>query len=156
MLKDPAEAEDAAQEVYLMLLRKGHSFQGHAQVSTWLYRVTTNVCLNRMRSSKRTKAREDDDDVLDWHAAPARNPLESAHEKAQLQAVLELMDPLNQQIFMCRYLDGLGQEEIAEVCQTSRKTVGKRLQQIRALLEEKLQRDQAEQQAAMSAEGGAA
>ncbi|MCP4498460.1 MAG: RNA polymerase sigma factor [Deltaproteobacteria bacterium] len=154
ILKDPTRAEDAAQEVYLMLLRKGDSFNGDAQVSTWLYRVTTNVCLNQLRSNKRTQNREDDNDVVDWHHAPARNPLDSIAQKDQLEKLLTLMDPLNQQIFTCRYLDGLRQEEIAEVCQTSRKTVGKRLLQIRALLEDVL-RDRLDEENSSSLFGGA-
>ena len=52
-LGDEAEAEDVAQEVFLRLWRQAEKWQGgRAQVSTWLYRVTVNACIDRLRVAK--------------------------------------------------------------------------------------------------------
>lgn len=51
---DTHTAEDATQEVFLKVYRTIGSFDGRAKFSTWLYRVTRNVCLDMVRSGKRT------------------------------------------------------------------------------------------------------
>lgn len=53
MLGNEAEAEDIAQDVFLRLWRQAGKWDGgRAQVSTWLYRVTTNLCIDRLRARK--------------------------------------------------------------------------------------------------------
>jgi RNA polymerase sigma-70 factor, ECF subfamily len=49
LLHDREEARDAAQEVFLKAFRRAGSFRPQAQVSTWLYRIAVNHCLNRLR-----------------------------------------------------------------------------------------------------------
>jgi RNA polymerase sigma-70 factor (ECF subfamily) len=49
LLADPEEARDAVQEVFLRVWRKAASFKPRGQVYTWLYRITVNHCLNRLR-----------------------------------------------------------------------------------------------------------
>ncbi|MHB1135675.1 MAG: RNA polymerase sigma factor [Coriobacteriia bacterium] len=51
---DVQTAEDATQEVFLKVYRTIGSFDGRARFSTWLYRVTRNVCLDMVRAGKRT------------------------------------------------------------------------------------------------------
>ena len=133
MLGDAAEAEDAAQEVFLTILMKGRQFRGDAQLGTWIYRVTTNLCLNRMRGGRRREAREQADAVRDWLAAAGVDTEERVEARRQLQRLLAEVDELAQEVFVLKYLDGLTQEEIAEVTGKSRRTVGKRL----AMLEER-------------------
>lgn len=65
MLGDAAEAEDVAQEAMLRLWKMAPQWQpGRARVSTWLYRVTANLCIDRLR------------------AMPPTTPLDAAHEPA--------------------------------------------------------------------------
>ncbi|MFL5393626.1 MAG: RNA polymerase sigma factor, partial [Myxococcales bacterium] len=45
ILDDPAEAEDAAQEILLAVMTKGSQFRGASDPGTWIYRLTTNLCL---------------------------------------------------------------------------------------------------------------
>jgi RNA polymerase sigma-70 factor (ECF subfamily) len=49
MLKDPTEAEDLAQEAFMQLFRKIHTFRGESAFSSWLHRLTANVVLMRFR-----------------------------------------------------------------------------------------------------------
>src|SRR5215471_10073981 len=131
MLGDAADAEDAAQEVFLTILVKGQQFRGEAQLGTWIYRVTTNLCLNRLRGGRRRDAREQADAVHDWLTATRVDPEERMEARHKLERLLADVDELAQEVFVLKYLDGMTQEEIAEVTGKSRRTVGKRL----ALLE---------------------
>src|SRR5215471_11857956 len=54
MLRDPAEAEDAAQDVFVCVLCKLNTFRGEAAFSSWLYRLTTNSVLMRFRRNRYT------------------------------------------------------------------------------------------------------
>src|SRR6476620_11356818 len=49
MLNDPVEAEDVAQETFIKAYRSLASFRGESSFSTWLYRIATNLCIDRVR-----------------------------------------------------------------------------------------------------------
>lgn len=49
MLNDPDEAAETTQEIFLQAFRSLHAFQGHSRFSTWLYRITVNRCVTRLR-----------------------------------------------------------------------------------------------------------
>jgi RNA polymerase sigma-70 factor, ECF subfamily len=52
ILKREEDADDAAQEVFIRVLRSMSDFRGQASPATWLYRIATNTCLNRIRDAK--------------------------------------------------------------------------------------------------------
>lgn len=132
ILGDPAEAEDAAQEILLLVMTKGHRFRGTSDPATWIYRVTTNLCLNRLREARRRTAREQRPEASSWLGWAPSDPYERFEARATLHAILDRLDLLAQQIFVYRFLDGMNQEEIAAATGKSRRTVGKRLRQIEA------------------------
>lgn len=134
LLGDRDEAEDAAQEVFLILLRKGDQFRAEAQIGTWIYRVTTNHCLNWMRSGRRRVRRESSADAALWSNLAPADPYESLATRARFDELLRKLDRLDQEILVYRYLDGMTQEEIAAATGKSRRTIGKRLMRIGAIV----------------------
>ncbi len=62
---DPATAEDAAQEVFIKVFRSLPSFDGRSSMSTWLYRVTRNTCLDLFRQGRRRAVPVDPVDLAD-------------------------------------------------------------------------------------------
>ncbi len=67
ILGDRDDAADASQDAFLMVLRKLDQFRGDAAFSTWLHRVTVNVCYDHLRSAKRRPLlhRADDDHPME-------------------------------------------------------------------------------------------
>lgn len=53
ILRNEQDAQEALQEIFLTVLSKGHTFRGESATMTWLYSITTNLCLNRLRNTKR-------------------------------------------------------------------------------------------------------
>lgn len=118
----------------MIVMQKGDQFRGDTDVGGWLYRITTNHCLNRLRSGRRRTAREQSDSAATWSGWEAPDPYLRSAARDQLDSLFRQLDTLGQSILIYRYLDGMTQEEIATVTGKSRRTVGKRLKKIDALV----------------------
>ena len=117
LLNDRAEAEDVAQEAMLRLWRVAPDWrQGEAKISTWLYRVTTNLCTDRLRLRMRRNvvALDDAPDIAD--AAPgAVAVLIEADRMAALNAALTSLPDRQREAVVMRHIEGLSNPEIADV-----------------------------------------
>ena len=151
LLDNEAEAEEVMQEVFLALYEKAHTFRGDAAFSTWLYRLTANATLNRLRRRiKRQEVSLDDylpqfqDDghhrvrpVVDW----SQN-LESdfAQEEARrlLRVAIEGLRAVDKLVVVLSDLEGLSNQEVADVLELSVSAVKARLHRARLFLRGKL------------------
>lgn len=124
MLGDSAEAEDVTQEALLRLWRMAPEWRaGQARVSTWLYRVTTNLCTDRLRARRR---HDPSIEAIADPADPAPRAdalmLEKARAEALRTALQDLPDRQRQAVVL-RHFDGLSNTEIAEILGTSEEAV---------------------------------
>ena len=113
----PQEAEDLTQEIYLRAWRALPSFRGEARFSTWLYRIATNVCLNRRRQLRAQPPLAEDEALLENMPAGQAGPeaiLAARDRKARLwQAVRSLPDRYRL-VLALFYQQQLSYEEVAE------------------------------------------
>ena len=114
MLGDRAEAEDVAQEALMRLWKIAPEWrQGEAKVTTWLYRVTANLCTDRLRKRRSVgidEIPEPEDDAI--------GPAEALQDKARLDALQAALNDLpdrQRQAVVLRHIEGLGNPEIAEI-----------------------------------------
>lgn len=114
---DRAEAEDVAQEAMLRLWRMAPDWRpGEAQVSTWLFRVATNLCTDRLRRRVRRRAVALDEAPEVADAAPgALAGLIAAERAAALEAALLTLPERQRQAVVLRHIEGLTNPEIAAV-----------------------------------------
>lgn len=129
LLGDPVSAEEAAQEAFVRLYRSLDSLRGEARLSTWLHRVTVNLCRDEQRRLKRAERFTDLDD-----AAPKlvvlgsqTDDLEREEMRQRIRAALERLPEHQKEAIVLRYLSELSYAEISEVTGASPNTVASRV-----------------------------
>jgi RNA polymerase sigma factor (sigma-70 family) len=130
LLRDEAEAEDAAHDVFLRAVGRLPSSEEEAMA--WLYRVSTNHCLNRIRN-RGLRAREDwREAVREAIGREGASPEGSALERELALLLLDGHDEETQAIAVYYYVDGMHQGEIATLVGRSRATVNRKLREFAA------------------------
>jgi RNA polymerase sigma-70 factor (ECF subfamily) len=122
MLDDAAEAEDVAQEAMMRLWRIALDWrQGEAQVSTWLYRVTANLCTDRLR--KRRGVSLDQIDEPEDPAPSAAQEMQAQARGDALQAALSQLPERQRQAVVLRHIEGLSNGEIGQIMEIGPRAV---------------------------------
>lgn len=129
LLGRDADAWDAVQEVFERMLTQGSGFRREARPMTWVYRVTTNVALNMVRSRR---VREPLLTVVPDEPSVGAEVLEARQLLAKWLAHL---DERELEIASLLYIDGLTQQEVADVLGLSRKTINREVEELRSKLE---------------------
>ena len=145
------EAEELVQEVFLTIYAKAQTFRGAAAFSTWLYRITANAALTKLRRRKKGEELSFDDylpsfredghhlvrPVVDWS-----NELEErvASEERQrlIQQALDQLAPVDKAVVVLSDLEGLSDREIGSALGLSVSAVKARLHRSRLFLRGKL------------------
>jgi RNA polymerase sigma-70 factor (ECF subfamily) len=126
MVSDPCEAEDLAQEAFLQLFRKIHTFRGESAFSSWLHRLTANVVLMSFRKKKTLTTSLDeishtsDDDA--GHKIEIGVPdlrLAGVFDRVNLQAAIDQLPEGYRKMFLLHDLHGYEHNEIAEILDCS-------------------------------------
>ena len=114
LLGQHAEAEDVTQEAMLRLWKQAPDWrQGEAKVSTWLYRVVANLCIDRRRRM-RSVALDAIPEPEDGRAGPVEALQDRARAEA-LQAALDGLPDRQRQAVVLRHIEGLANPEIAAI-----------------------------------------
>jgi RNA polymerase sigma factor (sigma-70 family) len=126
MLADDQAARDVCQDVFVQLLRAGSSWAKAVSPVGWLYRTTTNCCLNRIRGKRR------------WHEfLRALSPEPAVTPSMPVRLLLQGLPAHLQEIALYYAFDQMSQQEIALVLGLSQKTVSNRLRELRCWLDER-------------------
>src|SRR5687767_11783773 len=89
ILGEEEAARDAMQEVFVKVMRERESFRGEASPVTWLYQVTTNLCLNKIRDASRRRALLAANVVAGAQASPEAAPEDRTAVAALLSSLPE-------------------------------------------------------------------
>ncbi len=148
MLSDQEDAYDAAQEVFIKVFRSIDSFEEKSSFSTWIYRITVNVCNDMLRKRQRkisalslsSTADGDEEKVLEIKD-DAPTPQDTAEtNETQLEvrrAISELSDEYKTVITLFD-LEGLSYDEISSIINVPVGTVKSRLSRARSALKKNL------------------
>ncbi len=147
ILGDREVAKDAAQEAFIRVYRALGKFEGRSTFYTYLYRITTNVCLTfAQREQRRPDSvsiegmQEASDMALDRFLGTDKpeNDIERIGLREEIQKVLEHLSPDHRAVVILKDIEDLSQEEIADVLDVSVGTVKSRLSRARARLRDLL------------------
>jgi RNA polymerase sigma-70 factor (ECF subfamily) len=120
ILGHDADAQDACQDVFVRIFSGELGVDRKSSVTAWLWRVTTNLCLNRLRDARRRR------ELVDLHLRPVvvstsdtPDPLHVALRAAVLEAPED-----EAMAAVLVHIDGMSHAEAAEVLGVSRRTIG--------------------------------
>ena len=143
MLGDREEALDVTQDVFFRVHQHLRRFREDARLSTWLFRVAKNQCLNKLEYlERRGRGRSDalDDvgegtllDAMDGPPTPDR-ALDTARTRARVQAAIARLEPDARTLVVLRDIEGLTYEEIVDITELPEGTVKSRLHRAREKL----------------------
>ena len=153
-MKNREDAEEVTQDVLLKVHRKIHAFRGDAALSSWIYRITFNTAMSRLRQNRaaRTAAQERDRveaqleaaeqartlrEPADWSRLPDEHVMRAQLRVALAAAVRELPEIYRAPI-MLRDIEGLTTEEASVRLKVKDQTLKSRLHRGRLMLREKL------------------
>jgi RNA polymerase sigma-70 factor, ECF subfamily len=126
-LQSPAAARDATQEAFVRVLARGVVLPREEEALRYLYRVSTNVCLNLLREQNvHTRAAP----TLAANASHVSSAESSHADREFVKEVLSRCGEGGAQVAIMHYLDGMSQVEIAEVLGITRRTVFNRLKKL--------------------------
>lgn len=134
LLRDPEDARDAMQEVFLRLHRYRDSFRGEAAPSTFLFKITTSTCLNRIR----TRRRHPEDPVEELpEPVTTDSVLDAVAVRQLVDRLLADADERTRECMVYHYVDGMTHDEVGGLLGLSGAAVRKRIATFKATLAER-------------------
>lgn len=144
-LRSSSDAHDVAQEAFLRAYRGLGRFKGESKVSTWLYRITYNLCVDRQRSRARQRGRpaslDEAGETADARVDVERDVL-ADEERALVRRAVDDLEERYRTPVLLHYYQKLSYEEIASVLGVPVKTVETRLYRARKLIRRRLEREE--------------
>jgi RNA polymerase sigma-70 factor (ECF subfamily) len=136
---DEAMAADVTQQVFLKLFTRINQFEGESEFTTWLYRLTTNACVDEQR--KRRRVQQFGENVELPQPGAGRIPeerLAKAEVARTVKRAVAALKPKLRVVMLLKYFEELSYEEIADVLGLSKGTVASRLNRGHKVLARKL------------------
>jgi RNA polymerase sigma-70 factor (ECF subfamily) len=153
-MKNREDAEEVTQDVLLKVYRKVDAFRGDAQLSSWIYRITFNTAMSRLRSTRLARAADQEHEralaagsderpeksfrqQADWSRMPDESVLRAQLREAVAEAIEELPEIYRAPVVL-RDIQGLTTEEASSRLNVKDQTLKSRLHRGRLMLREKL------------------
>ena len=137
LLLNDADAQDAAQEVFLRLHRSLHKFQEDRDLVPWLYRVTVNICHDQRKRRKPAVTLEDVPELA-ASEADSEQQLNAQQRRLLLRAALASLTERERDAIVLRDLEGLSTAEVARILGTTETTVRSQISMGRVKLKRRL------------------
>lgn len=126
-LRDREEAREVAQETFIRIYRGFHTFDGSGNFQAWTVRIARNCCFDRLRKLKNVPthgadALDDPDNYFEPHE-PGESFVDTQVRHELLRKALDRMSGINREMILLKDIQGLKQQEIAEMLEIPLGTV---------------------------------
>ena len=138
LLRDPSQAQDAAQESLIRIWKALPGYDGRASLSSWIYAITRNRCLTALERRRAHQALSDSDFDLESQAAPAIDTHEPEERSAELRELVDLLPERARRALVLFYFEERSVGEVAQRLGWPEGTVKTTLFRARAALSELL------------------
>lgn len=150
LTRNPEDAEEVLQDVFITVYRKISGFEGKSKFSSWLYRITVNAAFMKLRKKKQDQTVSLDDmlphlqnkAITQKNAFGARSDSLATNNEIRLLlegAIAKLPDDYRA-VFILRDMDGLSNKEVGKILDLSIPAVKSRLHRSRLMLRKKLRK----------------
>lgn len=140
ILRHREEAEEASQDAFVKAFQQIRSFKGNSRFSTWLYRITFNICMNRLRKNKKEQALVIGDIPMEAKAiTDTSGPLKDYERKFYLKQAIEKLNQEEQLYFTLFYQHERSISEIEQITGLKESAIKVKLFRCRQKLERHLQ-----------------
>ena len=152
ILKNESDAEEAAQDVFMTVIRKVGTFQGNSAFYSWIYRICVNTCLMRLRGKRRNETVSIEEfmpvftdegmhasPMDDWSKEVERDALNEELGK-MIRKYTEELSEKYRVVFVLSDVEGLSNEETAKILGLTVPAIKSRLHRARLYLREQLSR----------------
>ncbi|MDQ3171772.1 MAG: sigma-70 family RNA polymerase sigma factor [Acidobacteriota bacterium] len=149
-MKSWEDAEEVAQDVMMKVVRRIDLFRGDSALSSWIYRITFNTAMSRLRNSKHSRPfevlqselskdaeRAEPFEIADWSGLGDESVMRAELRAAVAGALTELPDVYRVPVVL-RDIQGMTTEEASQVLQVKTQTLKSRLHRGRMMLRERL------------------
>lgn len=143
MLGDREEAHDLVQEIFVSVHQNMEKFRMDSKLSTWIFRISKNHCINRLKYLKR-RGRGRSDELEDVGEAALQSAvgsplkpdeaLDAANERDLVHRAIAKLDEDQRMLVVLRDIEGLSYEEIVDITDLAEGTVKSRLHRAREKL----------------------
>ncbi|GAX88412.1 RNA polymerase sigma factor SigW [Effusibacillus lacus] len=142
MLGNPHDAEEMTQEAFLKAYANLKKYDSRHKFSTWIYRIATNCCIDRLRKKKADYSLDaplDSDDGGDMYSVLSSGDSPEFHviareQRFELQSAIEQLPPSYRAVVILKYIEDLSMQEIADILALPVSTVKTRLHRGREAL----------------------
>lgn len=145
---DRMQAKDVAQEVFIRIWQSAKNYEPKAKFTTWIYRITANLCFNELKSSRRKKwfsfnwsdenGEHTIEEALSDNAPSAEDLLLQKERSRQISNALQSLPDNQRMALVLKRYDDLSYQEIAEIIGCSVSAVESLLVRAKRTLQEKL------------------
>jgi len=141
LLQNDAEAHDVAQETFLKVWLKASEYQPKARITTWIHSIARHLSIDRLRQRQSRGETVSLDNAVDQAPASVEpgQLLERKWTAERVQTAISALPERQQSALLLRHEQGLSQDEIAQVLDTSVDAVESLLKRARSALREQLE-----------------
>ncbi len=139
LLRNPAAAEEAAQEAFVKAFRAISKYDSAYPFASWLFRIAHNVCMDALRAAGRNSSIDEEDfpDMAD-PAPGVEETVGASMDSERIEAMLAALPPIYSEVLLLRYREDMGPAEIGRVIGSPEGTVKARLSRGREILKKML------------------